>query len=149
MTLVLLGDGEERHEIHKISSELDVADKVKIIPPCNPADWYKAADLFCLPSRYEGLGMAAIEAQAAGLKCLLSESVPKEADVTGKCVYLPDDLNAWTEELKKPAPHFYDCKEAIAALALRYRARSAQAGRFLRKSRNRGAAALTAARAPF
>lgn len=89
MTLVLLGDGEERHEIHKISSELDVADKVKIIPPCNPADWYKAADLFCLPSRYEGLGMAAIEAQAAGLKCLLSESVPKEADVTGKCVYLP------------------------------------------------------------
>lgn len=115
MTLVLLGDGEERHEIHKISSELDVADKVKIIPPCNPADWYKAADLFCLPSRYEGLGMAAIEAQAAGLKCLLSESVPKEADVTGKCVYLPDDLNAWTKELKKPAPHFYDCKEAIAA----------------------------------
>lgn len=114
MTLVLLGDGEERHEIHKLSSGLNISDKVKIILPSDPSEWYKAADLFCLPSRYEGLGMAAIEAQAAGLKCILSENVPKEADVTGRCIFLPDDENAWAEELKKPTPHFYDCKQAIA-----------------------------------
>lgn len=115
MTLVLLGDGKERHNIISLAGELDIKDKVKIVPPADPVDWYKAADVFCMPSRYEGLGMAAIEAQTAGLKCLVSQAVPAEADVTGKCVYLPDDEDAWAEAIKAPAPHFYDSRDSIIA----------------------------------
>lgn len=113
MTLALVGDGEERHEILKLADELGIKNKVRLVPPSDPVPWYKAADVFCLPSRYEGLGMAAIEAQTAGVKCLLSQAVPRETDVTGRCVFLPDDENIWAEELKKPAEHFYDCGELI------------------------------------
>ena len=39
-------------------------------------------DVFAFPSLYEGLGIVAIEAQAAGLHTIVSESIPEEAYVT-------------------------------------------------------------------
>lgn len=47
----------------------------------NVQDLYQAMDVFLLPSLYEGLGMVAIEAQSAGLPCVLSDNVPHEAIV--------------------------------------------------------------------
>ncbi len=115
LNLLLVGDGTCRREIEEFIAAEDLGGRVRIVPPCDPAPYYRAADLFCLPSRYEGLGMAAVEAQAAGLCCLLSTAVPKEADVTGRCAFLPDDPDMWAEELKKPRGHFYDCRKQIAA----------------------------------
>ena len=40
-----------------------------------------AMDLFVFPSLYEGLGLALVEAQAAGLPCICSDVIPGEADV--------------------------------------------------------------------
>lgn len=113
MTLAIVGDGEDREQLLSLAQRLKITDKVKFVPPSDPADWYKAADVFCLPSRYEGLGMTAIEAQTAGLKCLLSEHVPQETDISGNCIFLPDDEDAWAAELNRPAPHFYDCRQKI------------------------------------
>lgn len=45
-----------------------------------------AVDAFLFPSLYEGLGMAVLEAQAAGLPCLISDAVPEEADTGGGLV---------------------------------------------------------------
>ncbi len=115
MTLVLVGDGAERKAILKAAGENNLADKLRLVPPCDPTEWYKAADIFCMPSRYEGLGIAAIEAQTAGLKCLLSQAVPKEADVTGRCEFLPDDESLWAQAIAAPAGHCYDQREAVAA----------------------------------
>lgn len=39
----------------------------------------KAMDVFVFPSLIEGLGIALIEAQVAGLKCVASDTIPKEA----------------------------------------------------------------------
>lgn len=48
-----------------------------------------AMDVFVFPSKYEGLGIALIEAQTAGLRCIASDAVPNDAFRTEKAVALP------------------------------------------------------------
>lgn len=107
MTLAIVGGGEEERALAAEAATLGLESRVRIVPPTEPATWYRAADVFCMPSLYEGLGMAAVEAQAAGLACILSSSVPKEADVSGNCVFLPLKRELWAAELKKNFSHFY------------------------------------------
>lgn len=56
----------------------------------------QAMDVFLFPSLYEGLGIAALEAQAAGLPCIISDSVPSECRVTDLAESL--DLNLPIDE---------------------------------------------------
>lgn len=59
-----------------------------------------AMDVFILPSLWEGLGIACIEAQAAGLPTLCSESVPVDAKITDLFHYLPlDNASKWADEI--------------------------------------------------
>ena len=45
---------------------------------------------FVLPSNFEGLGIAAVEAQCAGLPCVMSDKVPKDADIIDSlCRFIP------------------------------------------------------------
>lgn len=56
-----------------------------------------AIDVFLFPSKYEGLGLVVLEAQAAGLRSLVSDAVPSEADIApGYVTRKP--LGAWPEE---------------------------------------------------
>lgn len=67
------------------------------------ADWLSAADVFVLPSLYEGLGIVAIEAQAAGLVVVTTDTIPKEADM-GLGIFNRLSLgepNAWNTLLKE------------------------------------------------
>jgi len=57
-----------------------------------------AADVLLFPSIWEGLGMVAVEAQAAGLQVLMSDTVPKEAIIAEDCVTvksLSDGIENW------------------------------------------------------
>lgn len=45
-------------------------------------DLMQAMDVFVFPSLYEGLGIALVEAQAAGLPCVVSDTIPPEAYLT-------------------------------------------------------------------
>ena len=58
-------------------------------------------DVFLFPSRYEGFGMAMIEAQANGLACVASDVVPQDTNADGRAVYLPlsADDGAWAKAL--------------------------------------------------
>src|SRR5580700_603809 len=52
-------------------------------------------DCFVFPSKYEGLGLVAVEAQAAGLPCIISDRVPSEATVNSSLVtVLPLEVGA-------------------------------------------------------
>jgi glycosyltransferase involved in cell wall biosynthesis len=58
-------------------------------------------DCFVFPSRYEGLGLVAVEAQAAGLPCLISDRVPSEAIVDTFLVHiltLERSATEWAQE---------------------------------------------------
>ncbi len=58
-------------------------------------------DIFCFPSQYEGLGMVAIEAQSAGVPCIVSTNVPKAIDVgVAPVVFLgTDSAELWVEKI--------------------------------------------------
>jgi glycosyltransferase involved in cell wall biosynthesis len=98
--LLLIGEGELEDKMKKKANELGLEDSVFFLGTMSDcAPYYQAMDAFVLPSLYEGLGMVAIEAQAACLLCFLSERVPKEAALLDSTYFLsleqtPDE---WAE----------------------------------------------------
>ena len=66
----------------------------------NTYAYLSASDVFVFPSKFEGLGIVLIEAQANGLKCITSDRVPIEADATGNVRFLSlEDEKAWVNEM--------------------------------------------------
>lgn len=98
--LLLIGGGELRDELKKQIAGLGLRDAACLLNwQDNVQDYFQAMDVFCLPSLFEGLGITCIEAQAAGLKCLLSDEIPGEAGVTDLVTFLPLDEWIWAEKM--------------------------------------------------
>lgn len=66
--LVLAGHGREEKKLRLLSAALGLADRVTIGPAReNVEEDYAAAQIYCLPTRYEGFPNTVVEAMAAGL----------------------------------------------------------------------------------
>jgi len=74
LAIVIVGgvSGSKKDELDKLqqlAASLAISDLVHFIPPVareNLPDWYRAADLVCVPSYSESFGLVALEAQACG-----------------------------------------------------------------------------------
>jgi len=100
LVLLLMGAGILDNEIHRQAEELGIEDAVIFIGwKENPEDYLQAMDLFVLPSLFEGLPIVLVEAQAAGLHCLVSDTVSKEADLTGNMKYIPLQEESWCSQI--------------------------------------------------
>lgn len=102
--LVLVGDGELRQDIETAAETGNIRDRVIFVGnQADIASYYSAMDIFLLPSTYEGLGIVAIEAQANGLPCLLSDRVPEEVIASNRVSFLSIDGNAaeWADKIKE------------------------------------------------
>ncbi|MCH5255764.1 MAG: glycosyltransferase family 1 protein [Lachnospiraceae bacterium] len=100
--LVLLGDGPDRDKIELKCEELGIRDKVLFMGNCKqPEDYYQAFDIFLLPSLYEGLPGVLVEAQAAGLRCIVSDTVTREARATDLVTYMDikQPASVWAKEI--------------------------------------------------
>lgn len=100
--LVLLGEGELESFIKNKSKELNISNDIKFLGVRdNVNDYLHAMDVFLFPSKFEGLGIVAIEAQASGLKTIASTKVPKETNVTPLIEYLSldDPINIWGDKV--------------------------------------------------
>lgn len=100
--LLVVGDGSDRSKLEQRAAELGIAQSVLFLGLRSdiPAI-LSASDVFAMPSLYEGLGIAAIEAQASGLLTLVSNQVPSEACVTNLAKRLPINMGpeVWANEI--------------------------------------------------
>ena len=80
-------------------------------------DILQAADMFLMPSLFEGLPVAAIEAQAAGIPCFCSNSISSEVQITEMCHLLPiGDWELWAScILNEPIKRVNTQKQIIDA----------------------------------
>jgi len=102
--LLLVGDGPLRPLIEQEVVRQSLTDRVIFagVRSDIPQLMQGAMDVFLFPSRYEGLGIALIEAQAAGLPCVISDVIPPESDVVKPLVQrvsLTQSAEIWTEAI--------------------------------------------------
>lgn len=104
--LLLVGEGGERRRLEQKAAALGVADRVIFYGVTDRVErllW--AMDVFAFPSQFEGLGIAAVEAQAAGLPVVCSEQLPREALVTPWVRRVPpSDIDGWAAALCNATP---------------------------------------------
>ncbi len=104
--LLMLGEGPDQENIREKCSMLGIEDKVRFLGnQRRPQDYYQAMDIFLLPSFFEGLPGVLVEAQAAGLKCFVSDTVTREAAATDLVTYLSIEqpAEAWAEQITEAA----------------------------------------------
>ena len=104
--LLLVGDGDLRGALEKKASDLGLADCVIFTGiRSDVPNLLQAMDCFVFPSLYEGLPVTLIEAQAAGLSCIVSDSVPAECAKTCLVdrVSLHEDPAVWAKHISESA----------------------------------------------
>lgn len=106
LELAIAGEGELRAELELRARALGVAERLHLlgeIMPTEVGDFLAAGDVFLLPSYYEGMSNALLEAMAAGLPLVVSD-VPAQREVCTledgalAAVFIaPDDVAGWAE----------------------------------------------------
>ena len=115
--LILAGDGEHRQALEQRARSLGIGQAVRFlgaVPREQMGRWYRAADVFCLPSIYEGFPVAILEAMAAGLPVVSTtvSGIPEavEDGVTGLLVE-PEDAAGLTGALECLAADAELCRD--------------------------------------
>ncbi|WNQ12702.1 glycosyltransferase family 1 protein [Paenibacillus aurantius] len=105
--VVVVGEGPLKPVIEEEVSKRNLGEHVRLTGNRDDVHLMMSIfDIFMLPSFFEGLGIVAIEAQARGVPCLLSEKVPLRTDLgLGLVQFLPlDDEQRWIDAIEaKPS----------------------------------------------
>lgn len=100
--LLLVGGGELETEIKEKVEELNLTEVVKFLGVRSDIHrLMQAFDVFILPSLFEGFPVTMVEAQAAGLPCIISDQVPPQCAITKnvEIISLKQSPQQWTERL--------------------------------------------------
>lgn len=100
--LLLVGEGELKSEIEEKVRQLGLENAVIFYGVSDHVeDLLQVMDIFVFPSRWEGLGMVLVEAQASGLMCFAPDidKVSKDSQMTDLIRFLPYDISSWAKEI--------------------------------------------------
>ena len=100
--LIIVGDGTLRTEIENKINNSGISGSIKMLG--RREDVYKimsAFDCFLMPSTFEGFPFVLVEAQAAGLPCVVSDTISKEVDISGNVhfVSLDSSPDEWAQQI--------------------------------------------------
>ncbi len=102
--LMLLGEGDGMKDAKAQAGELGIAGDVLFMGNKKDVEaYYQVFDFFLFPSRFEGLPGTVVEAQAAGLRCLISDRITKEVGLSGLVRFEDIDKSAdvWAEYVEE------------------------------------------------
>lgn len=103
--MVFVGQGEDEEKLKQQAKDLHIEEKTCFTGVQKDIQgWLSSFDVFLFPSKFEGLGIAALEAQANGIPVLASKDViPNEVKIIDnfKFVDLSLDKQHWAKEMVK------------------------------------------------
>lgn len=118
--LVLIGEGELKQKIQERVNQLGLAGRVRFLGNSFDVErYYQAFDYFVFPSLFEGLPGSVVEAQASGLRCLVSDKVTKEAALTELVTYksIEESAASWASEVMRNSKKALVREDMRAAIA--------------------------------
>ena len=98
--VVFIGDGELRTQVADAIEKAHLTERVHLLGARDDVNqWYSAFDCLMMPSLFEGLPFVLVEAQAAGLPCVVSTEVSLDANITGLVEYVPlsESAQEWAQ----------------------------------------------------
>lgn len=104
--VVFIGDGELRKQVDSFVEQYHLTDCIHLLGARDDVNqWYSAFDCLMMPSLFEGLPFVLVEAQAAGLPCVVSTEVSQDANITGLVEYVPlkESAQNWAKLLLQAA----------------------------------------------
>lgn len=115
--LLLVGTGEKLEEIKELVNNYELNEYVEFLGRRDDVNnLLMASDVYLMPSNFEGLSVAAIEAQTSGIKCILSDKASKDVNITESCIFLPLEINTWLNECVNSNNNRIDTYEQIVKM---------------------------------
>ncbi len=102
--MLIIGDGMLRKVLEEKIKKIQLEKYISFVGYHeDTSGWYSSMDSFVLPSKFEGFGLAGLEAQACGIPCFVSENIPLELNVTKRLHYLSINNGAgvWASAIAK------------------------------------------------
>lgn len=102
--LLIVGDGPLRNKMEKKVRDLNLYDSVIFTGVrSDVSELFQIIDVLVFPSLYEGLPLTLIEAQASGVKCVVSDNITEEVKITENIEFLSLDnsLDYWSKQVLK------------------------------------------------
>lgn len=98
--LLLVGDGELNQTIHNSVKTKGLENRVVFAGQVsNPELYYRLANVIVVPSVFEGLSLATIESQIAGVPVVVSDAIPEEAIISNGVVRLSLQSPNWVSAI--------------------------------------------------
>lgn len=112
---MLIGEGPLKDQFKELVNSEKLEDRFFVLNGTKEVNtYYSAMDVFMMPSFNEGLPIVSVEAQCNGLNCIFSDTVSRETNLLGSCIYLPlDNPNQWKKVLESNDFNRVNGKEKI------------------------------------